>query len=160
VRNLKRGTIVAIRPDKLGLIRDDGDYRELYWFAWDRVINYLGQDLNKCGLVEGSKVTFSLKQFSTQEAKQCGMHSFAVEVRVIEKNKNIYFGLYWYVFRHMWRAWQFWIYPVLLWLNLFNNPFNTLKTRTIVSILYVFLLPALIAWIENNYIKRRNKVVG
>ena len=143
------GTIVNInQKDNLGVIRCSSD-GSLHIFTLSNTKGYTNQDFNEFGLVEGSTV-----KFIAIENIQGPM---AVRVEITEKKDNVLISLYWYTLKNMWRSNLIYIYPLFLWINPFNNPLNTLKTKIIVSILYVFLVPYFIAKSQYRIIQSRNK---
>lgn len=146
---LLRGTIVNInQKDNVGVIRCNSD-GSLHIFILKNVKGYTNQYFNEFGLVEGSIV-----KFVSVETIQ---GPIAVRVEITEKKDNLLISLYWYSLRNMWRSNLIYIYPVFLWINPFNNPSNTLRTKIIVSILYVFLVPYFIAKSQYRIIQSRNK---
>lgn len=146
---LLHGTIVNINPkDNLGVIRCKSD-DSLHIFILGNVKGYINQDFNEFGLVEGNTVKFI--------AIENAQGPMAVRVEITEKKDNLLAALYWYTIRNMWRSKLFYVYPLLLWTNPFNSPSSTLKTKIIVSILYVLLIPYFVAKSQRNIIQSRSK---
>ena len=76
----------------------------------------------------------------------------AERISLIEE-QSLYRGLYLYTLKRFSRSWYFYIYPLLVCIN----PYNQLGTKIVVPIIYFIFSPALIASLQFDRIKRENK---